>query len=64
MKIFDETMAALDCCIMSDPDDKHDCQHCPMCNYGVFMTNSCVNGLLSSARQLLKTFADMKEGQI
>ena len=50
-----KVIEALEACVLKDPDDSRDCKHCPRCNYGAFITNSCINGVMADALALLKT---------
>lgn len=49
-----KVIEALEACVLKDPDDSRDCKHCPRCNYGAFITNSCINGVMADALALLK----------
>jgi hypothetical protein len=49
-----KVIEALEACVLKDPDDSRDCKHCPRCNYGAFITNSCINGVMADALTLLK----------
>ena len=55
MPDLEKVKEGLRCCILKDPDDSRDCKHCPRCNYGAFITNSCINGLLVDSLALLET---------
>ena len=50
----EKVIEALEACVLKDPDDSRDCKHCPRCNYGAFITNSCINGVMADALVLLK----------
>ena len=50
----EKVIEALEACVLKDPDDSRDCRHCPRCNYGAFITNSCINGVMADALTLLK----------
>jgi hypothetical protein len=50
----EKVIEALEACVLKDPDDSRDCRHCPRCNYGAFITNSCINGVMADALSLLK----------
>lgn len=49
-----KVIEALEACVLKDPDDSRNCRHCPRCNYGAFITNSCINGVMADALALLK----------
>lgn len=49
-----KVIEALEACVLKDPDDSRDCRHCPRCNYGAFITTSCINGVMSDSLALLK----------
>lgn len=49
-----KVIEALEACVLKDPDDSRDCKHCPRCNYGAFITTSCINGVMSDSLALLK----------
>ena len=50
----EKVIEALEACVLKDPDDSRDCKNCPRCNYGAFITNSCINGVMVDAQELLK----------
>lgn len=50
----EKVIEALEACVLKDPDDSRDCKHCPRCNYGGFISNSCINGVMADALALLK----------
>ena len=50
----EKVIEALEACVLKDPDDSRDCRHCPRCNYGAFITNSCINGVMADCLYLLK----------
>lgn len=50
----EKVIEALEACVLKDPDDSMDCRHCPRCNYGAFITTSCINGVMADALALLK----------
>ena len=50
----EKVIEALEACVLKDPDDSRDCKHCPRCNYGAFITNSCINGVMADCLSLLK----------
>lgn len=50
----EKVIEALEACVLKDPDDSRDCRHCPRCNYGAFITTSCINGVMADALALLK----------
>jgi len=51
---LEKIIEALEACVLKDPDDSRDCRHCPRCNYGAFITTSCINGVMNDALALLK----------
>lgn len=51
----EKVIEALEACVLKDPDDSRDCRHCPRCNYGAFITNSCINGVMADCLSLLKS---------
>ena len=50
----EKVIETLEACVLKDPDDSRDCRHCPRCNYGAFITTSCINGVMADALALLK----------
>ena len=56
----EKVIEALEACVLKDPDDSRDCRHCPRCNYGAFITNSCINGVMADALALLKAQEPVK----
>ena len=49
----EKTIKGLECCIVSDPDDKRNCKDCPYNDHSI--TNApCGNGLMANALALLK----------
>lgn len=50
----EKVIETLEACVLKDPDDSRDCRHCPRCNYGAFITTSCINGVMADALALLE----------
>lgn len=51
----EKVIKGLECCVLRDPDDKHQCDDCPYRHPDGVITNSpCANGLMGNALSLLK----------